>query len=105
MEWRIQRDRFAIGRAPRTSRRVSPELSVQASARMSTSIDLAIRLPSFQWRDGVYHAALPFALLAEREQVAVHEVGMRGGEAVRQARIVDFDRSVDQLVLTSSQNS
>ena len=33
---------------------------------------------------------LPFALLAEREQVAVDEVGMRGGEAVRQTRIVDF---------------
>ena len=29
---------------------------------------------------------LPFALLAEREQVAVDEVGMRGGKAVRQAR-------------------
>ena len=31
---------------------------------------------------------LPFA--AEREQVEVDEVGMRGGEAVRQTRIVDF---------------
>jgi hypothetical protein len=34
---------------------------------------------------------LQFALLAEGKQVAVDEVGMRGGEAVRQTRIVDFD--------------
>ena len=40
---------------------------------------------------------LPFALLAEREQVAVDELGMRGGEAVRQARIVDFHGPLDQL--------
>ena len=40
---------------------------------------------------------LPFALLTEREQVAVDEVGMRGGEAVRQARVVDFHGPLDQL--------
>ena len=39
---------------------------------------------------------LQFALLAEREQVAVDEVGMRGGEAVRQARIVEFRGPLDQ---------
>jgi len=39
---------------------------------------------------------LPFALLTEREQVAVDEVGMRGGEAVREARIVDFNGPFDQ---------
>jgi hypothetical protein len=32
---------------------------------------------------------LPFALLDEREQVAVDNVGVGGGEAVREARIVD----------------
>jgi hypothetical protein len=40
---------------------------------------------------------LPLALLAEREQVAVDEVGVRGGEAVRQTRIIDFHRPFDQL--------
>ena len=30
---------------------------------------------------------LQFALLSEREEVAVDEVGMRGGEAVRQTRL------------------
>jgi hypothetical protein len=40
---------------------------------------------------------LQFALLAEREQVAVDEVGMRGGEAMRQAGIVDLHGACDQL--------
>lgn len=39
---------------------------------------------------------LPFALLTEREQIAVNQIGMRGGEAMRQARIVDLDGPVDQ---------
>src|SRR4029077_14431060 len=39
---------------------------------------------------------LPFALADKREQVAVDEIGMRGGQAVRQARIVDFDSTGDQ---------
>src|SRR5215204_4322764 len=37
------------------------------------------------------------ALPAECEQVAVHEISMRGGEAVRQTRIVDFFGPLDQL--------
>ena len=40
---------------------------------------------------------LPFALLDEREQVAVDEVGMRTGESMRQAGIVDFGSPLDQL--------
>src|SRR5687768_14612207 len=36
---------------------------------------------------------IPFVLLAEREQVAVDEIRMRGGEAVWQARIVDLHGS------------
>src|SRR5262245_432782 len=40
---------------------------------------------------------LPFAVLDKREQVAVDEIGMRGGQAMRQARIVDFDSTFDQL--------
>ena len=40
---------------------------------------------------------LPFALLDEREQVAVDEVGMRTGESMRQAGIVDFRSPLDQL--------
>ena len=40
---------------------------------------------------------LPFALLDEREQVAVDDVGVRGGEAVREARIVDLHDPLDQL--------
>jgi hypothetical protein len=50
---------------------------------------------------GLSHEAdlrdLPSAVLDEREQVAVDEVRMRGGEAMRQARIVDFDSPLDQL--------
>src|SRR5262245_62671773 len=40
---------------------------------------------------------LSFALLNEREQVPVDEIGMRGGQSVREARIVDFARAFDQL--------
>ncbi len=40
---------------------------------------------------------LPLALLTEHEQVAIDNVGVRRGEAVRQARIVDFHRPFDQL--------
>ncbi len=36
------------------------------------------------------------SLLDEREEVAVDQIGMRGGEPVRQAWIVDLDRSFDQ---------
>ena len=40
---------------------------------------------------------LPRALLAEREQVTIDDVGMRGGEAVRQPRMVNLHRPLDQL--------
>ncbi len=39
----------------------------------------------------------PLGPLAERQQVAVDELGVRGGEAMRKARIVDFHGPLDQL--------
>ena len=39
----------------------------------------------------------PFLPLAEREQVTVDEVGMRGGQTMRKARIIDFHRAFNQL--------
>ena len=66
------------------------------TARISMSLDLAISLP-LPFPNRVLLRDLSFALVAEREQVAIDEVGMRGGEAVRQARIVDLRRTLDQL--------
>src|SRR3954470_14592397 len=42
-------------------------------------------------RAGCRSRDFPLALSDERKQVAVDEIGMRGGETVRQAWIVDFD--------------
>ena len=39
---------------------------------------------------------LSLALLDECEQVPVDEVGVRGDQAVREPRVVDFDRALDQ---------
>src|SRR5688572_15748070 len=63
---------------------------------ISSSFLVKIELRVAEHRTRVGLCNLPFALLAEREQVAVHNVGMCGGEPMRQARIVDFDSSLNQ---------
>src|SRR6185436_5472250 len=40
---------------------------------------------------------LPLVLLNEREQIAVDDLGVRGGETVRETRIVDLHSPLDQL--------
>src|SRR6266850_1804193 len=99
----------ATRRAPGTSRRVSTALSAEVAACISTSMVLVIDLhssPPVRRATATLDAAvapwcasrdLPLALLEEREQVAIDDVGVRGGEAVRQARVVDFHGALDQL--------
>ena len=73
--------------APGLPIRVYPALANadgKALSRLALSLDADLR-------------DLPFPLLDEREQVAVDDVGVRGGEAVREARIVDLHRPLDQL--------
>ena len=68
-----------------------------------SSADTPARLPAARTRaprpDSIAGLRdLLFGLLAERQQVAVDEVGMRGSEPVRQTRIVDFCCSLDRCM-------
>ena len=76
-------------------RRLKTTQALAARTRDARTVSEACRIATSVL--GEHPEDLPFAALAECEQIPVDEVGMRGGEAVRQARIVDFHSPLDQL--------